>query len=86
MTEQSTVFRSLIFKKLSARDIAFELEGVYGHEALSRSAVKKWCKRFINGRIALKDDVRPGRPPKRDLCESLRVLTDEAPFISCKRM
>jgi hypothetical protein len=39
----------LILKKLPARDTTAELEGVYGHGALSLSAVKKWCKRFVNG-------------------------------------
>jgi transposase len=84
--EQRAVVRFLTLKKLSARDITAELEGVYEHEALSLSAVKKWCKRFVNGRITLEDDPRSGRPPRSNLCESLRALVDENPFISCKRM
>jgi hypothetical protein len=35
--EQRGVVRFLIFKKLAARDITAELEGMYGHEALSPS-------------------------------------------------
>jgi hypothetical protein len=60
--EQRVVVRFLIRKKLSARDIKEELEGVYGHEALSLSAVKKWRPTFINGRITLEDDSRSGSP------------------------
>jgi hypothetical protein len=39
--EQHAIVRFLILERLSARDITAELEGVYGHEALSLSAVKK---------------------------------------------
>jgi hypothetical protein len=61
--EQRAAVRFSTLKKLSARDITVELEGVYGHEALSLSAVKKRRKRFANGRITLKDDPRSGTPP-----------------------
>jgi transposase len=69
--EQRTVVRFLTLKKLSAGDITIELEEVYGHEALSLSAVNNWCKRFMNKRITVKDEPRSGKPPRRDLCESL---------------
>jgi hypothetical protein len=59
---------------------------MYGHETLSFSAVKRWCKLFVNGRIALEDNSRLGRAPRSDLCEFLRALIDETHFISCKRM
>jgi hypothetical protein len=41
------IVRFLTLKKLFAKDITVELEGVYGHEAFS--AVKKWHNPFING-------------------------------------
>jgi hypothetical protein len=53
----------LILRKLSTSGIRAELEGVYEHEAVSLSAVKKWGKRFVNGRITLEDDLRSGRQP-----------------------
>jgi hypothetical protein len=84
--EQRAVVRSLTLKKLSARDITAELERVYGHEALSQSAMKKCRKRFVKGRITLEDDTPSGRPPRSDLFESLSALIDESPFISCKSM
>jgi hypothetical protein len=65
--DQRTVVRFLTLKTLSARDITAELEEVYGHEALSLSVVKKWCKRFVNGRITLEGDPWSGRPPRSDL-------------------
>jgi transposase len=83
--EQRAVVRFLTLRKLSARDITAKLEGVYGHEALSLLAVKKWRKRFVNGRITLEDGPGSGRLPRSDLCESLLRLTDESHFISCKR-
>jgi transposase len=84
--EQRALIRFLTLKKLSARDVTAELEGVYGRELLSFSVVKKWCKQFANGRITLKGDPRPRRSPGSDLCEALRALINETPFLSCKRM
>jgi hypothetical protein len=83
---QHAIVRVLTLKKLSARDITAELEGAYGHEVLSHSVVKKWHNRFANARFTREYDPQSGRPPQSDLCESLRTLVDEAPFISCKYM
>jgi hypothetical protein len=83
--ERRVVVQILTLKNLSAKDITTELEGLYGHEVLSLSTVKKWRKRFVNRRITLVNDPQPGRPPRNDCCESLRTLTDETSFISFKR-
>jgi hypothetical protein len=56
--EQRAVVRFLTLKKLSAMDITAILEGVYEHEAVVFSALKKWCKWCVGGRILLKDDLR----------------------------
>jgi hypothetical protein len=56
--EQHAVVLFLTLKKLSAGDIMAELEGMYEHQAFSLSAVKKWRKRFVNGRITLEDGPR----------------------------
>jgi hypothetical protein len=74
------VVQFLTLKKLSARDITAELEGMYGHEALSLSAAKKFRKQFVNRRITLEEDPRPVRPPRNDFRESLRALVDETPL------
>jgi hypothetical protein len=58
---QLAVVRFLTLKKWSARDITAELERVYGHKALSLSAVKKLRERFVNERITLEDNLRSGR-------------------------
>jgi hypothetical protein len=39
--EQRLAVRCVILKKLPARNITAELDGAYGHEALSLLAVKK---------------------------------------------
>jgi hypothetical protein len=69
--QQHVIVQFLTLRKLSARGIKAEFDGAYGHEALSLSAVKKWRKRFVNGRITLKDTPRSGRPSRSDLCEFL---------------
>jgi hypothetical protein len=60
--------------------------GMYRHKALSLSALKKWRKRFVTGRITLEDDSWSEKPPRSDLCESIQALIDNTPFISRKRM
>jgi hypothetical protein len=83
--EQRTVVRFLTLKKLSARDFTAELKKVYGHEALSLSAVKNAREHFVNGRITLRDDPRSGRQSQSDLYKSLQALIDETLFISSER-
>jgi hypothetical protein len=63
MMQQRAIVRFLTLKKLFARDITSELQGISGREALFLSAVKVWRKRFANGRITMEDDSRSGRPP-----------------------
>jgi hypothetical protein len=84
--EQCVVILFLTVKQLSAMDITAEADGVYRHKTLSFVVVKKRRKRFVNGRITLEDDPQLGRPPRNDLCESLRAIFDEIPIISCKYM
>lgn len=38
------------------------LEQAYGNEALKKTAVYKWYKRFKDGRNDIEDDARTGRP------------------------
>jgi hypothetical protein len=84
--EQRAVIRFFPLKKLSAKDMRAGLEGVYGHEALSLSAGKKWHERSATGRISGEDDLASGRPPQSDLCESMRALIEEIPSITCQRI
>jgi transposase len=60
--EQHAVVRFFILKGTKAKDIKTELDEAYREEALSLSAVKKWRKRFVDGRTSLNDDPCPGRP------------------------
>jgi hypothetical protein len=51
--EQRAIVRLLTLKKVSAMDSTAELKVLYGREALSLSAVRKWCRQSVNGRITL---------------------------------
>jgi hypothetical protein len=84
--EQRAFVRFFTLKKLSARDVTPELEGEHGPDGFSLSAVKKWRKRFVTGRITLEDNPRSGRRPRSDLCESPWALIDEITLISCTCM
>jgi transposase len=82
--EQRAVIRFFTLKGLPSRAIAAELESVYAGEALALSTVKKWRKRFAQGRTALCDDPRSGRPLMNDLAEAIASMLKERPFLSCK--
>jgi hypothetical protein len=51
--EQRTIIHFLTFKGLPASVIAAELKSVYKIEAFALSIVKKWRKRFAEGRTSL---------------------------------
>lgn len=56
----------------------FELmKKVYGDDCLSRTRVFEWYKRFQDGRDALEDDPKPGRPKNKnrdELVEKVREM------------
>jgi transposase len=58
--EHRAVVRFFTLKGTKAKAVKTQLDEVYREEALSLSAVKKWRKRFPDGRTSLNDD----RPPE----------------------
>jgi hypothetical protein len=71
------------FKRLKARVIHTELESVYGQEALALQTVKKWQRRFHQGRTDLFGDPKPGIPLTNDFARAIGPLLKERPFSSC---
>jgi transposase len=65
--EQRAVIHFFTPKSLKAKAIHAELESVYECEALTLPTVKKWRRRFQEGRRDLFDDSRSGRPLTYDL-------------------
>ena len=47
---------------LTGPEIIDKLQLVYGSEAVKRTTVFKWLKRFREGQERIKDDARSGRP------------------------
>jgi transposase len=82
--EQRAVIRFLTFKGLHAGTIVAELRYVYKEDALALATVKKWCKRFVDGRTSLCSNPRSGRPLSNDLAEAIASMLKEKPFASCK--
>ena len=80
--EFRAVIRFLTLKGLTTSTIAAELKSVYGGSVCSITTVKKWKKRFEEGRSDLDDDFRSGRPPKSDLVKKVSDVLDELPFMS----
>jgi transposase len=72
--EQREVILFFTLKELKAREIQAELESVSGPEALTLSTVKKWRKRFQEGRTDLIDDPSPGSPVTQDLAGAIQSM------------
>jgi histone-lysine N-methyltransferase SETMAR len=86
MFEVRAVIRFLALKGLTNNNITLEIHAVYGEDAVAHPTVKKWAKRFREGRTSLEDDPREGRPLKSDLVEPIENMLAEHPFISCKKI
>jgi transposase len=71
-------------KELKAREIDTELESVHGPEALTLSTVKKWLRRFHQGRTDPFDDLTSGTPLRNDLVGAIGSMLEERPFSSFK--
>jgi transposase len=84
--EQRSVVRFFTLKGLSSRDIYTELESMYMDEALCLCTVYKWHRRFMQGRTELFDDPRSAQSLQNNLADALRVMIQEFPFTSCKRL
>jgi hypothetical protein len=82
--EQRTVIHFLRLKCLHASAIAAELQSVYETEVLTLSIVKKWRKRFTEGKTSRYDDPRRGRSLTNDLAEAIFSVLKEKPYLLCK--
>ena len=58
--EQRAVIRFIWAKGLSTAEIHNEMQPVYGHKCFNLSVVKRWCRKFSNGRTSLVDNKRSG--------------------------
>jgi hypothetical protein len=64
--------------------IHIELESVYAPEALVRPTVKKWQRRFHQGRPDLFDSPSSGRLLTNNRARAIHFMLEEKPFSSCK--
>jgi transposase len=63
MHEIRAIIKFLVFKGLKNKEITHEINSVYGLDTVAHPTVKKWAKRFREGRTSIEDDERSGRPP-----------------------
>jgi hypothetical protein len=78
--------RFFFLKGLNPGNIYAEFISVYGIDALVLQTLYKWHKRFAQGRTELFDDPQSGRPLQNDLAEAIRIMLQECPFTSYKRL
>ena len=67
------------------RNIFNDLSRVYGSDACSESTVKKWSIRFREGREAIADDPRAGRPVTATTTNNISLVSkmiEEEPHIT----
>jgi transposase len=79
--EQRAVICYLTLKNFTIAEIATELQGVYGRDALKCSTVSKWRLRFLDGSEDLFDFARSGRPPRSDLAAPIQQLLQQFPYL-----
>jgi len=60
--EQRTNIKFLVKLRKSGNEINEMLLQVYGNNAMKKTAVYKWVKRFYEGRESVTDEERSGRP------------------------
>jgi transposase len=60
--EHRAAIHFFTLKGLKAKDVCAQLESVCGQGALALPTVRKWRRRFQQGRTDLFDDPKSGRP------------------------
>ncbi len=60
--EQRSVIKFLAQTGNAPMDIWRQLQAVHGQSTLSPKSVRVWVKKFLNGRVLVKDKKRSGRP------------------------
>jgi hypothetical protein len=58
----------------------------YHEAALCLRAVEKWAARFRGGQETVKDDSKPGRPPKSDLGGAVLLYLDKQSHSSSREI
>jgi transposase len=60
--EIRSVINFFIAKNVRPAEIYRQVCDVYGENAMSDGMVRRWCRRFSEGRTNVHDDARSGRP------------------------
>lgn len=61
-SEQRANIKFCVLLQKSASETLEMLNQAYGNEAMKKSQVYEWHKRFREGRVSIEDDPRSGRP------------------------
>jgi len=84
LTEQRIIIKFLVKLGKTSLQMHEMLNTVYGDDALKKTALFKWIKRFQEGREDCKDDTRPGRPSTT--CNDLNIDRVQSLVLSDRRM
>jgi len=72
--EQRTNIKFLVKLGKGGNEIREMLVQVYGDNAMSKTAVYEWVKRFAEGRESVTDEERSGRPATRRTEENIAKI------------
>jgi len=72
--EQRMNIKFIVKFEKSGKEIKEMLVQVYGGNAMKKTAVYKWAKRFSEGRESVTDEERPGRPAASRTEENIATI------------
>ena len=74
---------------MAISDIYAELGVAEGSNALSKRTIERWVKAFSNGKTAVEDEPRPGRPREATTLQNIakvKKLVTEDPHATTKEL
>ena len=89
MEEQRCIVKFYVKLGKSCNDMETDLRAVYGEEAMKPRTIRKWAKRYQEGRESVEDDERSGRPVTASGDEAVvnvQTFFIQHPKATCKNM
>ena len=87
MEEQRTIVKFYVRLGKSIEEVTNDMVKVYEEKAMAPRAIRKWVKRFKEGRQSTEDDQREGRPSTsttQNQIEEVQRMVNDDPKITIR--